>query len=180
MAAATAGVSDLVEVVQYRHTGLVPPSLPLLPVVRLAGGEPPRPAPGAVRTAGRGSHPQPGGCPVPTVLYGRLQVCPLTAGKVALSASGPDIVQIMVSYHSSHPVILRPGADADGVHAEVPAVVPRLLPGPLSVPALRQPGEVVGLAEPFSVNNSSNWQNMKVGSDLSPSYYFDRRKRWEV
>ena len=78
LAAATAGVSDLVEVVQYRHTGLVPPSLPLLPVVRLAGGEPPRPAPGAVRTAGRGSHPQPGGGPVPTVLYRGLEILPFT------------------------------------------------------------------------------------------------------
>ena len=173
---------DLVEVVQYRHAGLVPPALALLPVVRLAGAESPRPAPATVGTAGRGSHPQPGGGPVPAVLYGGLQVGPLTASKVTLPSSGPDIVQIMVSQHILHPVILCPGADADGVHAEVPAVVPGLLPGPLPVPADGQPGEVVGLAEPFSVNNSSNISKYqtRVRPVPAPSYYFDRRKRWEV
>ena len=135
--------SDLVEVVQYGHAGLVPPALALLPVVRLAGAESPRPAPVTVGTAGRGSHPLPGGGPVPALLYGRLQVWPLTASKVALPSSSPDIVQIIVSQHILHPVILCPGADADGVHAEVPAVVPGLLPGPLPVLPHRQPGEVV-------------------------------------
>ena len=134
---------DLVEVVQYRHTGLVPPPLPLLPVVRLAGAEAPRPAPVTVGTGARGRHPLTCGGPVPTILYSGLQVWPLTPSKVTFPPSGPDIGQAIVSQHALHPVILCPGADADGVHAEVPAVVPGLLPGPLPVLPHRQPGEVV-------------------------------------
>ena len=150
------GMTDLVEVVEYGHAGLVPAALALLPVVWLTGAQSPRPAPPTVRTGGRRRHPLPCGRPVPPVLYGGLKIFPLTASKVAFPPSSPDIVQSIVPQHCRHPVILCPGADADGVHAEVPAVVPGLLPGPLPVPAHRQPGEVVGLAEPFSVNNSSN------------------------
>ena len=150
------GVTDLVEVVEDGHAGLVPAALAVLPVVWLAGAQSSCPAPPTVRTGGGRRHPLPGGRPVPAVLYGRLEIFPLTASKVTFPSSSPDIVQPIVPQHCLHPVILCPGADADGVHAEVPAVVPRLLPGPLPVPAHRQPGEVVGLAEPFSVNNSSN------------------------
>ena len=46
------------------------------------------------------------------------------------------------------------GLDGDGVHAELPAVVPGPLPVPLGVPADREPGEVVVLVEPGPVDDS--------------------------
>ena len=44
--------------------------------------------------------------------------------------------------------------DGDGVHAELPAVVPGALPVPLGVPAHREPGEMVVLVKPGLVDNS--------------------------
>ena len=43
--------------------------------------------------------------------------------------------------------------DGDGVHAELPAVVPGPLPVPLSVPAHSEPGEMVVLVKPGPVNH---------------------------
>ena len=44
--------------------------------------------------------------------------------------------------------------DGDGVHAELPAVVPGALPVPLGVPADLEPGEMVVLVEPGLVDDS--------------------------
>ena len=52
------------------------------------------------------------------------------------------------------PVLLLFGLDGDGVHAELPAVVPGPLPVPLSVPAHSEPGEMVVLVKPGLVNHS--------------------------
>ena len=51
------------------------------------------------------------------------------------------------------PVLLLFGLDGDGVHAELPAVVPGALPVPLAVLAHCQPGEVVLLIESCGVND---------------------------
>ena len=51
-------------------------------------------------------------------------------------------------------LITHRGLDGDGVHAELPAVVPGPLPVPLGVPADREPGEVVVLVEPGPVDDS--------------------------
>ena len=144
----------LVEVVEDGHTGLVPAPLPVLPVVRLTDRQAPRVAPLAVPAPAWRGQPHPCGRPVPAILYGGLQVTSLAPGEVALPAASPDVGDVLASDDIPHPVILRPRADADGVHAELSAVVPRLLPGPLPILTFCQPGEVVGLSKSLSVNNS--------------------------
>ena len=73
--------------------------------------------------------------------------------EVALPAPGPDVGHLLLPQHPLDPVILRPGFDADGVHAELPAVVPGPLPVQLGVPARGQPGEVIRFAKSALVHN---------------------------
>ena len=51
-------------------------------------------------------------------------------------------------------VVLGPCVERDGVHAEPPAIVAGLDPGPLGVDADREPGEVVPLAKVLIVDGS--------------------------
>ena len=147
-------MTHAVDVVEDADAGLLPAALLLLPVVRLALPEAARVAPLTVAAAPGGRDPLACGGPVPAILYGGLQVTSLAPGEVALPAASPDVGDVLASDDIPHPVILRPRADADGVHAELSAVVPRLLPGPLPVLTFCQPGEVVGLSKSLSVNNS--------------------------
>ena len=41
--------------------------------------------------------------------------------EVALPPPGPDVGHVLLPQHALHPIILRPGLDADGVHAELPS-----------------------------------------------------------
>ena len=60
------------------------------------------------------------------------------------------------SCHLRSPITHR-RVDGDGVHAELPAVVPGALPVPLGVAADSFPGEMVVLVKPCLVDNSWQW-----------------------
>ena len=78
--------------------------------------------------------------PVPAILNSGLQILPVTPPahkcqyitspatsvqlflpEVALPAPGPDVGHVLLPQHALHPVILRPGLDADGVHTKLPS-----------------------------------------------------------
>ena len=92
--------------------------------------------------------------PVPALLDQGLQVFPVTPLEIALPSSSPDVVKILFLDEVCHPVTLLLGLDGDGVHAELPAVVPGPLPVPLGAGPSLQPGEVISLPKPLSVNDS--------------------------
>ena len=94
------------------------------------------------------------GCPVPTIPDCWLKVLPLTPLEVTLSASGPYVGNVIVPQDVLHPVILSLGGDADGVHAELPAVVPGPLPVQLGIPTSFTPREMIGLAKSGLMDNS--------------------------
>ena len=57
-------------------------------------------------------------------------------------------------------IVLGPGVERDGVHAEPPAIVASLDPGPLRFDADREPREVVPLAKILIVDGS--WKSWKI------------------
>jgi len=144
----------LVEIVEHTDTALVVTALLLLPVVRLGTLQSTGLGPVAVATLARGRDPSTCGSPVPAVDNGRLQVLPVTSLEVALTTSCPDIRDIVPPDDAVDPVGLRLAVYRYTVHTESPAVIPGALPVPLPVQSLLQPGEVVGLAEPVSVDYS--------------------------
>ena len=73
--------------------------------------------------------------------------------EVTLPATCPGVVEVLLPDEVLDPVLLLLGLDGDGVHAELPAVVPGALPVPLAVLAHCQPGEVVLLIESCGVND---------------------------
>ena len=74
--------------------------------------------------------------------------------EVALSASCPNVVEVLLLDEALDPVFLRLGLNRDRVHAELPAVVPGSLPVPLGVLAYSQPGKVIILVESGRVDFS--------------------------
>ena len=123
----------LVEIIENANTRLILAPLPLLPVVGLPLPGPASIGPGTVAALPWRWDPLAGGSPVPTILYSRLQVRPVTPVKVTFPASSPDVWNVIGPDHASHPLILLLRGDGDGVHAELPAVVPGTLPVPLGV-----------------------------------------------
>ena len=87
--------------------------------------------------------------------------------EVTFPATSPDIVKILIVDQVLHPpslgltecdclvtkilvrlLLTHLSVDGDGVHAELPAVVPGALPVPLGVAADSDPGEMVVLVKP--------------------------------
>ena len=144
-------LAHLVEVVEDPDAGLVTAALPLLPVVWLRLPDGPGPAPLAVSAPpGYKSYSQSQCCnpdlgdgillPVPAqyqpfsmagcrsslshpllTSVGHQTSVKLFLPEVALPPPGPDVRHVLLPQHALHPVILRPGLDADGVHAELPS-----------------------------------------------------------
>ena len=78
----------------------------------------------------------------------------ITTFEVTFPSSGPDIMKLLRVNQVPHPLGLGRSLNGDGVHAELPAVVPGPLPVPLLVPAHSDPGEMIILVEPGLVNDS--------------------------
>ena len=74
--------------------------------------------------------------------------------EVTLPATCPGVMEVLLPDEVLDPVLLLFGLDGDGVHAELPAVVPGPLPVPLGVPAHSDPGEMIVLVKPGLVNHS--------------------------
>lgn len=144
----------IVNIVEDADAGLLLASLLLFPVVWLRLTSPSRLAPLTVAALPGSRDPLTCGRPVPTVLYGRLEVLTVAAFEVTFPSTSPDIVKILIVNQVLHPPGLGRCLDGDGVHAELPAVVPGALPVPLGVPADREPGEMVVLVKPGLVYDS--------------------------
>ena len=144
----------LIKIVENANTGLILAPLPLLPVIWLPLPAPPCGGPGAVATCARGGNPRPCRSPVPTILYSWLQVFPVAPREITLPAPSPDVGDVILPDNIFHPVILLLAGDGDGVHAELPAVVPGPLPVPLGIPTSLKPGEMERLSKLFGMNNS--------------------------
>lgn len=66
--------------------------------------------------------------PEPAVLIGRLQIGPIAASEIALSARCPDVTHIATRDALLHKVILLGRLQRDGIHAVPPANVARIQP----------------------------------------------------
>jgi len=143
-----------VEVVEDADARLVLPALPLLSVVWLVLLESACVGPEAIVALLGARDALTCGGPIPSIFNGWLKVGAITALKVALSSSCPDIVNVVFFNDAVDPSRFRLAVNAHAVHAKSPAVVPGTLPVPFFVRSSLQPRKVVGFTKPVCMDYS--------------------------
>ena len=126
-------IAYVVDIVENADASLLLTTLPLLSVVGLSLLQSPRVAPLAEGAFPWGGDPLASGGPIPAIDDGWLEILAVTTFEVALPASCPGVVKVLLVNEVVDPVLLSNRVNGNGVHAELAAVVPGALPVPLGV-----------------------------------------------